>query len=343
MTGPSRNQALVAAGIGGATAAAAWLTSRRTAQQSVARRAHEPGRPLDVRGPDGNRLHTRLHGPDDAPTLVLVHCWTGTQELWHKQIAELAGELRIVAYDHRGHGLSDPGPGGDYSLEALAGDLDAVIDAALPGDGRPLLAGHSLGAMTIAAWADLSAGHVAKRARGAALISTGLDELLGDHKVAPALPGPFATLHGGISAAILEWPASIRGLPLPLARAGVAHMALGPGPRDEDIDLVTRTALDCRTQARARCGRSMARMDLLSALDELEIPTIVVAGERDLMTPITHAERIEHALPRSLGLRVEPEAGHMTPLESPELVNDALRELAAAAGNGASEPETIAA
>ena len=60
------------------------------------------------------------------------------------------------------------------------------------------------------------------------------------------------------------------------------------------------------------------------------------------MTPIAHAERIERALPHSLGLRVDPAAGHMTPLESPELVNDVLRELVSATAEGSPESKLAA-
>ena len=156
---PSRNQTLLALGLAGATAVAGALTARRTAAESRERRAaNDRGRPLEIIGADGGGRHARVHGPEGAPTLVLVHCWTGAQELWHKQIAALSNDLRIVTYDHRGHGLSDAARDGDYSLDALAADLDLVLEAAAF-DGSPImLAGHSLGAMTIAAWAEANRG-----------------------------------------------------------------------------------------------------------------------------------------------------------------------------------------
>jgi pimeloyl-ACP methyl ester carboxylesterase len=258
--------------------------------------------------------------------LVLVHCWTGTQELWHRQVESLGEELRIVTYDHRGHGLSDAARDGDYSLETLAADLQLVLEATIPSGERPVLAGHSMGAMTIAAWAEANRGAVRDSIRGAALMSTGLDQLTAESQLVRPLPGPFGTVQGRIADSILEIPASIQGIPLPVVRAAAGYAALGPHARDEDIELTARMALDCRTRARAGCGHAMSRMSLIDKLDALDVPAIVVAGERDLMTPIAHAERIETALPRSLGIRVDPEAGHMTPLESPELVNDALRE-----------------
>lgn len=341
---PSRNKALVAAGLAGATAGGAWLTSRQTAAAGRERRERaDAGRPVTVRGADGGSRTVRVHGPDDAPTLVLVHCWTGTQELWHKQVAGLSDELRIVTYDHRGHGLSDDARDDDYSLASLAEDLGLVLEATVPSGERPLVAGHSLGAMTIAAWADATRGDVSSLIRGAAMISTGLEQLTAESLVVRQLPGPFATFQGRLADAVLESPGSIRGIPVPIVRAAAAYAALGPDARDEDVELTARMALDCRTRARSGCGRAMSRMALLEKLDALDVPTIVVAGERDLMTPIAHAERIELGLPHSLGLRVDPAAGHMTPLEAPEVVNAALRELVAGTGELASRERELAA
>lgn len=342
MSNRSRNRALLAAGVAGAAVAAGgWLNARAIERASAQRRArNDRGRPVDVEGAAGNRIRARVHGPDRAPTLVLVHCWTGTQELWHKQVDALADEFRIVTYDHRGHGISDDAPDGDYSLEALAADLEAVIDATVPDGERPLLAGHSMGAMTIAAWADELRERASQRARGAALMSTGLEELTRSSALMRQLPGPFDTVRGRFTDLALESPVSIKGVPFGVVRSVAAYVALGPGARPEDAELTARMTLDCRTAARAGAGHAMTRMKLLHALDELRIPTIVIAGGKDRMTPIVHAERIEAALPHSLGLRVAPDCGHMTPLECPELVNDALREMAAAA---LGEPEKAAA
>jgi pimeloyl-ACP methyl ester carboxylesterase len=341
-----RGRKLLTAGVLTAgVALGGWLNARRIERASARRRARaDRGRPVEVAGAAGNRLHVRVHGPEDAPTLVLVHCWTGTSELWHKQVDALAGELRIVTYDHRGHGLSEDAPDGDYSLEALAADLDAVIRATVPAGERPLLAGHSMGAMTIAAWAAANSGRVAERALGAALCSTGLEGLTEQSAVFTALPGPFATLRGSLTGAALEAPVSIKGTPLPLFRRAVHLLALGPDAAPQDVELTARMTLDCRARARAGCGRAMVRMNLFHATKELNVPTVVVAGRLDRMTPLRHAERIEAALPRSLGLRVDERAGHMTPLEAPDLVNAALRELAAAAlGTGGERPQQAAA
>ena len=335
MRKPSRNEALFAAGLAGAAAVNGWLTAQRADRASKIRRAEsESGRPVSVRGADGGYRHVRVHGADDLPTLVLVHGWVETSELWHRQIEGLSGDFRIVAYDHRGHGLSEQARDGDYSLEALAADLQLVLDTTTVAGDLPLVAGHSMGAMTIAAWGQAHRGSVSERIRGAAFISTGLEDLNTESAVVRQLPGPFGTAQGKVADALLASPGSIRSVPLPIARAAVAYLALAPHARNEDIELVLRMALDCRQRARTGCAISMSKMQLLGELDALDVPAVGVAGELDRLTPVAHAERIDQALPHSAGLYVSPRSGHSTPLECPELVNEALRDLAEVSGSG---------
>jgi pimeloyl-ACP methyl ester carboxylesterase len=335
MRRPTRNEALVAAGLAGAAGVNAWLTARRADRASKLRRADsDAGRPVHVRGADGGYRYVRVFGDDDKPTLVLVHGWVETSELWHRQVEGLAEDFRIVVYDHRGHGLSEDARDGDYTFDALADDLQLVLEATVSEGDLPIVAGHSLGAMTLAAWAASRDGSVADQIRGAAFISTGLEDLSTESAVVRQLPGPFGTAQGKLADAILGAPGSIRTVPFPLARAVVAYIALAPGAPDEDVELVTRMALDCRHEARAECGIAMSKMKLLRELGCVDVPAVVVAGERDRLTPVAHAEKIDQGLTHSAGLYVSPTSGHSTPLECPELVNEALRDLAEVTGSG---------
>jgi pimeloyl-ACP methyl ester carboxylesterase len=76
----------------------------------------------------------------------------------------------------------------------------------------------------------------------------------------------------------------------------------------------------------------MQDMDLYHVLPRLTVPTLVMAGEDDRLTPPTHARRIAEELPELFELVVLPETGHMGPLERPDEVCDALRRLVAGAG-----------
>jgi pimeloyl-ACP methyl ester carboxylesterase len=96
------------------------------------------GRPLAVQSADGTRIHTEVFGPEDGYPIVLAHGITCAIRVWANQIAELARDHRVIAYDHRGHGRSGvPRRRGSYGLNFLAADLDAVLAAALAPDALP--------------------------------------------------------------------------------------------------------------------------------------------------------------------------------------------------------------
>ena len=159
-----RRLAAAAAGAG-AIGGAAWLAARarHTREQLGPLAPGLPeGRASTVESADGTAIHVEEYGPAEGPPLVLVHAWMCSLELWHRQIEALAGEARIIAFDLRGHGRSGFAADEDYSIERFADDLDAVLADRLADSEQAVLAGHSMGAMTIAAWAH---GHPESRRR----------------------------------------------------------------------------------------------------------------------------------------------------------------------------------
>ena len=111
-----------------------------------------PSQTVTVRAGDGTRLHAEVFGPPDGYPIVLTHGITCAIRAWAYQIADLANDYRVIAFDHRGHGQSGVPRPKDYSLKHLASDLDSVLDATLAPHERAVLAGHSMGGITIAAW-----------------------------------------------------------------------------------------------------------------------------------------------------------------------------------------------
>ena len=64
------------------------------------------GRVLPVRSKDGIKLHAEVFGPQDGYPIVLAHGITCALRVWAYQIADLAKDYRVIAFDHRGHGKS---------------------------------------------------------------------------------------------------------------------------------------------------------------------------------------------------------------------------------------------
>jgi pimeloyl-ACP methyl ester carboxylesterase len=289
------------------------------------------GRRIDgLVSPDGTRLHAERFGADDAPaTLVLAHGWTEQISFWGPVIRRLAGpELTIVAYDLRGHGASDQAAGDDYSLDRFGEDLEAVLAAAGGDPARTAVGGHSLGAMSIAAWA--AAHDVGARVSAAALINTGLSDLIGGALIFGEIGAKLSP--AWLSRSLLGSARPMLPVSTPVSQAISRHVAFGPDASPGMIAFYERMLLDTDAGARGATGIALSTLDLSAAIERITVPTLVVAGDRDRLTPAAHAHRIADALPQPAGLLVLERTGHMGPLERPDEVTDALRGLLAGAG-----------
>lgn len=281
------------------------------------------GRPMPVVSADGTRLHAEAFGPDAGATVVLAHGWTEQLRLWGPVIRILSAQgLRPVAYDLRGHGRSAPAIG-HYSLARFGQDVEAVLAAAVSEDERATVVGHSLGAMAIAAWA---ADHdVEARASAAAMINTGLGDLIAGHllfgELAKRLSGPLA------SRVFLGSRAPIPSFSTPLQQAVIRYAAFGPAASAGQVAFYERMLVSCPPDVRAACGIAISEMNLYEAVSRITVPTLVVDGDRDRLTPPAHAQRIVETLPRPAGLIDLPQTGHMAPLERPQELAAALARL----------------
>ncbi|HEV2640314.1 MAG TPA: alpha/beta hydrolase [Actinocrinis sp.] len=302
-----------------------------------------PVQTLHVRSRDGNRLHVEVHGNPDGPTVVLSHGWTCSIRFWWPVIAALAAHYRLVAYDQRGHGGSDlPGKDG-YSVPALAEDLAAVIDAAA-GPDRMILVGHSMGGMTIMAAGTDPA--VRARTRAVLLASTGAHDLAVRANLVPT------RLLGRIASRRMLRGASPLGRRTRLSTRLLAYGTLGPKPA-RALAIENATIIHaCPRQVRAGWGRVLEFLDVRAGAAALTVPTAVLVGTADRLTPPRHAEELAGLLADLHSRTVLPRIGHMTPMEDPATVADLVRRLDAASrttagGDSAAgqepEPESVIA
>jgi pimeloyl-ACP methyl ester carboxylesterase len=285
------------------------------------------GRARTVISADGTALHAEVFGPEDGETVVLAHGWTEALQYWTYVIRGLEGKrLRVVAYDLRGHGDSAPAKGGDYAIERFGEDLEAVLSACVPEGSRAVVAGHSLGAMSIASWAE---NHdVERRVRAAALLNTGVGDLIAEHLLLPLPPVAQALNRTIARRGFLGSRAPLPRYSTPLSYAAIRYIAFGPDASPAQVAFFERMLVTCPPQVRADIGMTMSEMDLHHALPRLTVPTIVIAGAEDKLTPPSHARRIAEMLPELRRLTVLEDTGHMAPLERPDAVIRALAELA---------------
>ncbi len=329
------------AGAGGLAAAAVAATAlqrqhmRRIAAdpQDAVLRAPLAGRPMAVASADGTRLHVEVFGAESGQTIVLAHGWTETLAFWTYVIRTLAAKgFRVVAYDLRGHGDSAAATGGDYAIARFGEDLEAVLGAVLTSEQRAVLVGHSLGAMSIAAWA---AHHeVDRHASGAALLNTGVGELLAEQLLIP-VPWIAQAINRALPpTSFVGFRGPIPRYSTPLSHAAIRYVAFGPTASPAQVAFYEQMLFACPPDVRADVGIALSEVELHAALARLTVPALVVAGSDDKLTPPSHAERIAAELPRLRKLVVLPETGHMSPLERPREVSDLLVELAGEVASG---------
>jgi pimeloyl-ACP methyl ester carboxylesterase len=321
--------AAVAAGIGVGALAAGWLALHRHDRDRLAADPHAhvldaplPGRGRTVWAEDGTPLAVHEAGPFDAPPVVFAHGWGMGSRFWFHQLRDLAADHRVVAFDQRGHGSSGSPPSGDHSLDALAGDLDAVLDATVRDGHRPLLVGHSMGAMTIVAWARRCSDRIAERTRGAVLADTGVDQL---HSTFFAELGIARLVADTVGVRAFRSKLPVPSRTTPISSRVTRAIACGEAPSPSAVALTEQLFLDCPADVRSAFGATLSDLDLSDAVEHLRVPTLVVTGTADRLTPPVHAHRLAEALPEAELVEL-PGAGHQAPLEEPDTFTALLRQ-----------------
>ncbi|MGW8374520.1 alpha/beta hydrolase [Streptomyces sp. ODS28] len=279
-------------------------------------------RELTATSADGSRLHIEVHGRDGDPAVVLAHGWTCSTLFWAAVIRELTADgHRVIVYDQRGHGRSPAAVPHAYTPATLADDLCAVLDAVLEPGEKAVLGGHSMGGMTLMAAARTR--QLNERAAALMLCSTGSHRLLAESRVIPLRSARARTAAHRL---VLGARAPL-GPVTPVSRAALKYGTLGPGATREQTEVVARIVHACPTGVRAAWGGVLADLDLHARVRDLRLPTAVISGTADRLTPYPHARGLAEALPDCVGLHELAGLGHMTPIEAPEAVAGVLRGL----------------
>lgn len=199
----------------------------------------------------------------------------------------------MLRYDLRGHGRSDPALPGTATIDQLADDLADLLCAEV--EGPVVLGGHSMGGMVVRAQSSFN--RWASRSRW--------------------LLGRDVTT---------QWAGSIR--------PGVRWLLFDKRPRRADVELTASCVARCRPASLVTFRSTFDDYDQAAALAAFRhIPTLVIGGTRDRLTPIRHTEKIAAELPDAAMVRYDG-AGHMVLLERAEQVARRIDELVTAAESG---------
>lgn len=308
--------------------AAAGVGVGLVAQRSAVRRrrindteAGEPfGKRRGVRGrtidlPDGARIFVEEAGEVAGRGAVFIHGSALRTDLWHYQLQGIGGH-RLVFYDLRGHGRSQPEGDRDYSIATLKDDLLAVIEDS--GLSEVVLVGHSVGGMIALDLCSSRADLLGSRIKGVVCVNT-------THRPA------YETVVGGAAVARFE-----RLIRRPLDAVGhhhervdylrkiikpsdslflaVSYAAFGPHGSARQIDFAYDMLAETPTHTIFDLFRAYRDYDVTDLLPEVTVPVLVVTGTHDRITVPGASQFLADNLPKAQ-LEVLEGCGHMTMME----------------------------
>jgi 3-oxoadipate enol-lactonase len=246
-------------------------------------------------------VYFELLGKKDKPTIICSHCLAGNHHIWDPQMESLQDNYRILRYDLRGHGRTDA-PEGDYTMEQLADDVLALMDALEVEQAHFM--GISLGGMIAQ---SLALSH-SERLSSLILCDTTCQipkdtAPLWDERIAAARQNGMAALADGT---LERW--------------------LSPEYRNQHpgtAQKIRKIVLETPVHGFAGCCRAISAFDVYDRLPGLSLPVLILVGENDPGTPVAASLQIQKQI-RGSRLEVLPNAFHLSNVEAAGFFNNAI-------------------
>ena len=255
-----------------------------------------------------NGLSVILSGSNEAKAVVFVHGFPFDHIMWQRQVEELCKENLCVTYDIRGLGESNVGDG-QFMLEMFVDDLENIIDELKLN--RPVLCGLSMG------------GYISLRAvermqeKFSALIlcdtKASADDNVGKLKRAAAIK----QINSG------EFN--------PFIESFVLNCFSEKFVRENNAEyrkVVERSKMKNQLGVKGCLLTMASRTDTTESLSKIKLPTLIICGSEDKLTPPDQMKKMAEQIPDAEFLLVN-NAGHMTPIENPQVVNEAIKNFLA--------------
>ena len=341
--------ALAAAATAGVVVERRVVRERRAGAEGADELGGLRGAALTVLADDGVRLHAEVDevapystgAPpgtgEPEPTIVFVHGYALTLDCWHFQRAYFRGKHRLVFYDQRSHGRSQRSDKQHATVDQLGDDLARVLEDLVP-DGPVVLVGHSMGGMSLMAFAEKHRDVFDRRVVGAALISTTAGGLKTHRIISRLIPD---SVGGQVGPRLIAGLALAPELVDRVRRRGsnvgflvADQFAFGDDVPAAYVEFLDNMLAGTSFEVLAQFFPVFDSLDKFAALEAFAgVPTTIISGTEDLLTSVGHSRKMASRLPDATLVECSG-AGHMVILERAERVNRALEELFARADEG---------
>lgn len=264
---------------------------------------------------DGSRINVEIDDADSGLTIVFVHGILCSIDNWHYQRLALRGSVRMVFMDQRSHGASAASNRAGSTAENLAEDLRAVIEQCT--SGPVLVVGHSLGGMTTMSLAAHHPEMFGDPIVGVVLLATSTGKLFVSNPSLRRLVGVSRAL-----APAVTWGRAFNSYSV------VRRWAVGPDAPAKYADMTNEMISRTPTRILTDFHPMLAALDLRDAFKALStVPTVVVCGTHDAITPLSHSRRIAQGVEGS-NLVILERTGHMVMFEEHVRVTEIIQDLA---------------
>lgn len=274
---------------------------------------------------DGAQIFIEETGPADSKRgAVFLHGSCMRTDMWHYQLPGIGGH-RLVFYDLRGHGMSQPKGSAPYSIERLVEDLRAVIDDA--GLEEVVLVGHSVGGMVALDLCRMYPEDLGSHIKGLVLLNTthrhAVETLIGGAplaRVERVIRRPLDAV-GSRAAYVEQLRRVIK--PSDTVFMAVSLAAFGSGASAKQIDFTYDMLAETPADVIFDLIRSYRDYEVTDHLGGVNVPALVIGGTHDRITIGRASEEIAEGLPKA-ELKMLEGCGHMSMLERHREVNRSL-------------------
>jgi pimeloyl-ACP methyl ester carboxylesterase len=275
-----------------------------------------------IHRPDGSIINVEHGGAKGKQTIIFLHGWNSNSMQWYYQKKHFEKDYHLVLIDHPGLGNSKRPKNKDYSLEKLATDLDAVIEAAHAKD--PILWGHSMGGFAILTFCKLYLtklssikGIILQHTTYTNPTKTILSSRL-THAIQNPIIRPLCRIMIAISPILwlIKWISYLNGVTLMMTRL----MTYAGTQTAKQLDFTSYLATLAPPAITGRGVLGMFNYDATSILSKITVPTLIIGADTDRLTRPEASVTMNKAIPGSTLITLSP-AGHMGLIEQHCLVN----------------------